>query len=186
MIQVYDDVFDYEYHAHAWRMVTNSFFSLGWQDEDSLRGSQHLNLHSVYSDDDMKKLMLLDKLADSPLKKYISGKRLLNCVVNLNIAGQTFFPHIHPNADVVLFYVGLEWKREWGGETLFYSKDNKNLLEAIEYTPNRVVFHSGDIPHAVRPPTFHAPFFRFTIASIFSSDRPSVPYDTSRWVTGDE
>ena len=185
MIQIYDNVFDYEYCAHAWRMATNSFFSLGWQDTDRLGGSEYVNLHSVYSEKDVKQLMLLEKLEASPLQGHIEGKELKTCVVNLTVPGQTFFPHIHPNADVVLFYVGLEWKREWAGETLFYSKDNKQLEMSIEYVPNRVVYHEGDYPHAVRPATFHAPFFRFTIVAIFNSNRESVPYQTAQWVIDD-
>jgi len=167
MIAVYDDVFDHVYCTYAWRMVKESVYRLGWLDVESLGGNQYVNLYSGYSPEDVSKLGILEKLKDTAIQEHIKGKEFSKCIVNLTVAGQTYFHHVHEEEDAVLFYVNLEWKREWGGETLFYSKDAKNLEKAVEYIPNRVVFFEGHHPHAIRPASFHAQFFRFTVSLFF-------------------
>ena len=167
MISIYDDVFDYEDCTYAWRRVTESVYRLGWLDVESLGGNQYVNLYSGFSPEDVKRLGILEKLKDTPLQEHIKDKEFDKCIVNLTVAGQSFFHHVHQDRDAVLFYVNLEWKREWAGETLFYSKDSKQLERAVEYIPNRVVFFEGEHPHAIRPASFHAPFFRFTVSVFF-------------------
>ena len=89
------------------------------------------------------------------------------CVVNLSCPGQTHIEHTHNNIDVILYYVNPVWKRSWSGETLFYSENGAELERAVEYIPNRLIFFNGEHPHTIRPASFEATFYRFTISLFF-------------------
>lgn len=176
-IEIFDDVFDYNYSSVVWGFVKRSAFSLGWLDDEIQEHSSYVCMHSNYSDSDINNLGIVPKLLETPIAKYMDGSNPVKTVVNLSSSGQTFFEHTHPSEwsgsvinrspKVLLYYPNLEWKREWGGETMFYTMDNKEIEMAVEYRPNRLVVFDGEHPHSVRPPTSHAPFFRFTLSMFF-------------------
>ena len=161
-------MFDNAYARSVWRYIKDSHYVLGWADDEILEHSQYVCLHSRYSAADIEYVGLLKKVLESPAGKHVKGMCLEKTIVNLAVPGQTFFEHTHSNAPhVCLYYANLEWKREWGGETLFYTDDNKKLEKAIEYKPNRLVLFNGDKPHSIRPATYQAPFYRFSISMFF-------------------
>ena len=176
-IEIFDDVFDYNYSCIIWGFVKRSAFSIGWLDDEIPEHSSYVCMHSYYNDNDINNLGIIPKLLETPVSKYMDGSNPLNAVVNISSPGQTFFEHTHPSEwdgsvnnkspKAFIYYPNLEWRREWGGETMYYTMDNKELERAIEYRPNRLVVVDGEYPHAVRPPTAHAPFFRFTLAMFF-------------------
>jgi Rps23 Pro-64 3,4-dihydroxylase Tpa1-like proline 4-hydroxylase len=182
LITVYDNAFPYNYSCFVWNFVKTSLYKVGWRDDTIPEHSEYLCLHSEYSQADQEILQIREKLDASPAGEKIHNKTLAKMIVNLSIPGQTHFEHTHnvdgavlsaPDPeryyDVCLYYPALEWKREWGGETMFYSADNLELERAVEYRPNRLVHFTGEHSHSVRPATLHAPFYRFTISMFFSS-----------------
>jgi len=177
MIEVFDNVFDHNYASCVWNFIKSSKYQLGWEDDEIPEHAGYKCLHSLYSDQDVIRLGILDKLNASSVGHRLKDKKLSRTVVNLAIPGQTFFTHTHfkdwasdlyKSPFVCLYYANLEWKREWGGETMFYTEDNKDLERAVEYKTNRLVYFTGDHPHSVRPATYHAPFYRFTISMFFT------------------
>jgi len=183
MIKIYDDVFDQRYRDYLWSFIVRSNYNLGWDDDEVFEHSKYKNIHSNYNDFDIQRIGIVDELRNSDVSDQIENKHIVKMIINLTIPGQTFFSHTHYNdwtnagltwvttnsPLVCLYYANTEWKREWGGETMFYSDDGSELEKAIEYKPNRVVCFSGEHPHSVRPATLHAPFYRFT-ASMFFCD----------------
>jgi Rps23 Pro-64 3,4-dihydroxylase Tpa1-like proline 4-hydroxylase len=176
MIEVCDDVFNYSYACYVWNFVKSSKYQLGWEDDDILEHSGYKCLYSMYSDSDITRLGILDNLNSSLIGHHLKDKKLSRVIVNLAIPGQTFFTHTHykdwysdlyKSPVICLYYANLEWKREWGGETMFYTPDNLELEKAIEYRSNRLVCFTGEHPHSIRPATNHAPFYRFTISMFF-------------------
>ena len=145
-------------------------YKVGWLDSSVPEHAEYLCFHSEYFEADQKNLGIREKL-DDVVGEKIHGKKIHSMVVNCSIPGQTHFEHTHNWAgklhDVCLYYPALEWKREWGGETMFYSADNLELERAVEYRPNRLVHFTGEHSHSVRPATLHAPFYRFTISTFF-------------------
>ena len=148
-------------------MVRKSNFQLGWVDSDAPEHSHNVCLHSMYSDSDIDNFGILRQLKNHDVKKLINFDNLIKCVVNLSCPGQTHIEHTHHNEDVVVYYVNTTWNRTWAGETLFYSADGVELETAVEYVPNRLVFFNGEHPHTIRPPSFEASFYRFTVSLFF-------------------
>jgi hypothetical protein len=171
MIRVDDNVFSKAYTGFLWAFVKASLFQLGWKDSGSIEHSSLLCMHSQYSPDDLKDARLLEELSKTDIGKLVNTDKLTKCIVNLVTPGQTYIEHTHLDEDVLLIYCNEIWRREWGGETLFYSKDNVDLERAVEYIPNRVVFFSGEHPHTIRPPSFSASNYRFTVTLFFEREK---------------
>jgi hypothetical protein len=66
-----------------------------------------------------------------------------------------------------LYYVNLEWRDGWYGETFFYSDDLKDVAFTSLYVPGRILLFDGDIPHAIRPQSVAGPKYRITISTFF-------------------
>ena len=99
----------------------------------------------------------------------VKNLKLQTCVINLSRPGETYFHHTHAdNTKVILYYPNINWNREWGGETLFYSSTSKELIFANEYVPNTLLYFDGSIPHTIRAPTYTAPEYRFTISTFWN------------------
>ena len=185
MIKIYDDVFGQKYRDYIWGFIKKSFYTLGWEDDEIFEHSGYKCIHSHYNDNDINRIGIESELRKSDVSEQIKNKHIVKMVINLSMPGQTFFDHTHyndwTNSDktwhtsspplICLYYASLEWRREWGGETMFYSEDCSELERAIEYKPNRVVCFSGEHPHSVRPATLHAPFYRFTASMFFSDEK---------------
>jgi hypothetical protein len=92
---------------------------------------------------------------------------MASAVINLSTPSGVNFIHAHPEAKVLLYYVNLDWKPEWYGETLFLDEELKRIELALPYTPGRVVVFDGDCPHGIRPQSHAGPAFRFTLALLF-------------------
>ena len=176
-IEVYDDVFDSNYTKIVWGFVRRSLFQLGWEDDEIPEHSTYINMHSSYDDEDVNRLGIVSKLLETPVSKHMDGSNPNKVIVNLSSPGQTFFDHTHhtnwsgsmieSGPKVLLYYPNLEWRREWGGETIFYTKDSKEIERAVEYRSNRLVVFDGEQPHRVGAPTAHAPYFRFSLSMFF-------------------
>jgi hypothetical protein len=101
-------------------------------------------------------------------------------VTNLTTAGDVHYSHSHPGQIVFLYYVNLEWKDGYAGETLFYNNDISEVIGTSNFTPGRCVIFDGDIPHTIRAQSSIAPEHRFTISVMFNKD--SSGFRTGRGV----
>jgi hypothetical protein len=164
-IIIFDDVFDYAYRDTIYAYVAASRYTIGWHDTNHLDKATHRYLHSIYNDEDMRSLGLLRNMPQGILG-LIPG-RWKRSVVNLSVPSDVHFPHKHDETGL-LYYANMEWQLGWGGETLFYEDDGKEILYACAYTPGRLVMFSPGVLHAVRPQSAAAPHYRFTLANFFS------------------
>ena len=61
----------------------------------------------------------------------------------------------------MLYYPNSYWKLAWGGETLFFDR-NQEIAFASIVKPNRAIFFDPRILHTARPPTVLATSSRYT------------------------
>jgi hypothetical protein len=121
-------------------------------------------LHSLYNNDDLVNLNFINLITNnnSELKLLFTTHTITKCVVNLSRPFDVYFNHCHSEDKVLLYYVNLRWKEEWGGETLFYDDNLQDIFYASAYTPGRIVVFDGKIPHTLRAQASTGPQFRFT------------------------
>ena len=161
MIKIHDNKVPFHVQEHAFNFTLNSNFRLGWKDRYEM---QKLDIHSVWSLDDLKNSMLYSYIED-----LISFDKWDKCIVNLTKAGDHYYTHAHgDNSRVILYYANLEWRDEWGGETVFYEKDMKSVLKCNPYVSNRAVIFDGSIPHTIKAQNIIGPSYRFTMSLFFN------------------
>src|ERR1700744_4567578 len=76
--------------------------------------------------------------------------------VNSAVYGDSYYVHRdtpeHSNNVTVLYYANLNWRPDWGGETIFFNDDNDAVL-AVSPRPGRIVGSRGAILHRASVPT---------------------------------
>jgi len=162
MIEVYDDTVPFHIQQHVYDFITNSNFRIkGWEDRDDLE-IEKSDLHSKWTIEDLQNSKLFPYI-----DKLKSFKNFSHCIVNLTKPGDYYYTHTHgKETTVILYYANLEWRDSWAGETIFYD-DNRNIKNAYEFTPGRIIIFNGTIPHSIRPQSFNAPQYRFTVSTFF-------------------
>lgn len=166
-LTVYDNVIDFEFRNRVYNFAQNSLFRIGWSDSSVIENKHHRSLHSSYSDEDMARLGLLERLKQTCVADEMSGHVLSSCVMNLSTPADANFLHAHPEDKIILYYVNLEWRDGWHGETLFFDESGKEVVYTSPYTPGRIIAFDGRIPHTIRPQSYLSPFYRFTLAMVY-------------------
>jgi len=167
-IAVYDDLFSMNFRLTAYEFVTNSAFRLGWGDSIDFYKRNHMYLHSTYSPEDVANLKIIDEIAASAAASELVGYAVNKVIVNLSTPADANFVHTHAESKVLLYYVNLDWRDGWHGETLFYDEAGKEVVFANAYTPGRLIAFDASIPHAIRPQSMIATPYRFTMAIILN------------------
>jgi hypothetical protein len=94
----------------------------------------------------------------------VSGHEPLRAYGNGHTFGCEGYIHVD-NRDTdnyfsTIIYTNPDWKAPWGGETLFYTLDEKDIIKAAAALPFRIVSFPGHIPHKANAPARDCPHFR--------------------------
>ena len=165
LLNTYDNFFRADKTQEIYNYVLQSFYQIGWEDGTEPEHKQYPNLYSKYSIKDLEQIDILNPI----LKKLdLNKKDYSTCIVNLTKPLDVNFIHTHPKQKVVLYYANLTWNPEWGGETIFYKQDRKSIELTNTFTPNRLIFFDGSVPHTIKAQNFLGPSYRFTISFFFN------------------
>ena len=150
MIVTVDNPFGSAFHETLYDYVINSYFKIGSQDGPSpLDRRNHVYIHSDYSIDDVNRIGLLDKLKQVPEFSLYKDLRLLRTTINCSVPSDTNFIHTHDNQISLVYYVNLDWKPEWAGETVFFDHEDEIVTAVLPKFGRLVVFPSAML-HAAR------------------------------------
>jgi len=69
----------------------------------------------------------------------------------------------------VIYYPHTKWHPNWGGETLFFNKEQTDVVACVYPRPNRLLVFSGTIPHVARSVSRVCPVLRVTL--MFKTER---------------
>ena len=169
MIQVFDNVFPFKQRQYYYNFVKDSNYRIGWPDSATIENLNQLYFFSSYGEEDMEKLGILQNIQKPELLNLIDNRSPALVIVNCDQFSTVHWPHTDsvPPRDVLLYYINLDWKTEWYGETLFYEEDGQEIKGVVSYKPGRIAFFDGDHPHGLRPSSRVAPDFRFTLSIFF-------------------
>lgn len=164
-IEVCDDCFSLAHRYDINEAIKKSLYRIGWNDNTD---DAEPNLYSVWSPDDLNRIKFFKEFnKDNPFTKKINPDKFVRCIVNNEFMSNTHWTHTHIGEDVLLYYVNMEWKDEWGGETLFFDKNSKDIIFGSRFVPGRLIWFDGEIPHTIKTPSRLGPKFRFTISIFF-------------------
>jgi len=168
MIETYDNFLTPSESNNLFNLIINSNFKIGWDDSDELQHKAFPNIHAEYNLLDIQKTKLLAPVLDKLKDKNIGMNNYIKSIVNLTKPMDVNFIHNHPDQIVALHYCNITWNPEWGGETLFYKDNKKDILFSSPYTPNRLIIFDGDIPHTIKSQNILGTSYRFTISVFFN------------------
>ena len=168
LLNIFDNKVPHNIGVNIWNNSIDSPFRLGWEDTTE-PGKTDLNLHSNIQPSSLEPTGILPyfkKCTDET--EWFKNKELDRVVLNLVRSNDVHYIHHHPDKHVLLYYVNLDWRDGWYGETLFYDPDD---IEKISFTslykPGRIILFDGSIPHAIRPQSIKGPKYRFSLSLFF-------------------
>ena len=167
-LNVFDDKVPFIVRDNLWNYCINSTYRLGWEDTE-VPEKYDLNIHSHWSTEELESTEILPHIKKCIGETdWFTNTKLSKVVCNLVRPDDVHYLHIHQKQQVCLYYVNLDWRDGWHGETLFYNpKDLKDIVYTSLYIPGRIILFDGSIPHAIRPQSVKAPKFRFTLSLFF-------------------
>jgi len=109
-----------------------------------------------------------------PDEQFANQRAYVNC----SVYGDSYYVHrdcaAHEQHVTVLYYANLEWKPDWGGETIYYN-DEEDAELAITPRPGRLVVARGAVLHRGNVPTRNCYEERYTLAYKLNSLGVSLP-----------
>jgi len=136
--------------------------------ERSHEEDEYLSFRVDFNTEQLSNRLKVCKLSDELLENIFPDSRfeLYRAYINMTNYGDVEYPHtdceIHEKDITVLYYAHSIWKKEWGGETLFYDKDDSAL--AVAPRSGRFVVFPGAIEHVGTVPSRVCTVPRFSVA----------------------
>lgn len=166
-VEVFDNLFPYDWRLSTYIFCRNSAFRIGWSDTAIAERTQYNLLFSTYTNEDIINLGIYNYINKQEILNSLAGLGLSKCILNLSVPSDVNFVHTHDEKKVVLYYVNVDWKDGWHGETLFYSENLNDIQLGLPYTPGRLIIFDADIPHTIRPQSIIASHHRMTLAMFY-------------------
>jgi len=171
-IYVHDDEFQWNYMMHAFNFMKNSSYRFVQTEQNQKEAC----MVSMYNEDDMGRLDIFNQIKSPELVDRISGRTPITVFVNFDNTGEVHVAHTHYGQEVLLYQANTEWRTEWYGETIWYDKNCENIIYCNQYTPGRIIWFDGDLPHSARPPSAISPFCRFTLSIVYEKVDSKLGY----------
>lgn len=170
MIEIYDEVVPLRIRNYIYNFAVNSNYRIvGWNDSDDLELRSKHDFHSPWTLQDLKDSKIVPYL-EKVLKKSkfnFTMDDFFKCTINAVKPGDYYYTHTHLDGVIsLLYYINLEWRHNWAGETIFYKENMREVDFTSPYIPGRFILFDNE-PHTIRPQAVIGPAFRFTMALFF-------------------
>jgi SM-20-related protein len=190
-IRVFDDLIPKDLQGQLANLVKRPIWAHGWK--SNADADKYSFWHTHFAGGDLNsRISCLEQLRNNPAahsvgllwdllsKTILEGHEPLRAYGNGHTYGCEGYIHVD-NRDTdnyfsTIIYSNDEWKAFWGGETMFYSLDQKDIIKACAALPFRVVTFPGHIPHKVNAPARDCPHLRTAI--VFKSHKAAVVQPT--------
>lgn len=167
-LYIIDNLFSNSFHSMLYGYVSSmNTYGLGFADTDNIDNRNHVYYTAPFDLKELNDTNFFDEIEKTELNTLIGNKQLVRATVNSSVPSHSNFAHTHHSQWSMIYYLNLDWKPEWSGETLFYNEDLTEIEFASVYKPNRAIFFDGEIPHSLRTQSNIAPQYRFSLALFF-------------------
>ena len=98
--------------------------------------------------------------------KIFAGHTLVRCYANgmaYGMDGTVHYDASDPGNYTAVYYPHERWSPNWGGETIFYNKQESRITACMYPKPNSVVVFDGRIPHRANGVTRQYAGMRITL-----------------------
>tara|TARA_R110001583_G_scaffold169458_1_gene322307 strand:+ start:143 stop:685 length:543 start_codon:yes stop_codon:yes gene_type:complete len=168
MIQSYDNTLPEDLRSDLYLMAITAEYGIGWDDSSVFEHRQYPCLHHMLNAKKWGQLDLVNRIENHELRNKLKNLSFVSATINLAVPSSIQFQHTHPQKYNLLYYINMEWKPEYYGETLFFNDLGTEVKYTSMFKPGRIVFFDGNIPHTIRPSSHNAPQYRFTLFASFN------------------
>ena len=168
MIDIYDNCLSEDIRSDIYLMAITANYNIGWDDSSVFEHRQYPCLHHSLSKESWEQLDLVNEIQNHELRNKLKELSFVSATINLAVPSSVQFQHTHPQKYTMLYYINMEWKPEYYGETLFFNDLGTEVEFTSLFKPGRIVFFDGKIPHTIRPSSHIAPSYRFTLFASFN------------------
>jgi SM-20-related protein len=98
--------------------------------------------------------------------EHLSDRTLVRCYANGMMYGMDGTVHVDAHDtgnDTFVYYPHERWSPNWGGETIFYNREESGVVGCSYPRPNSAVMFDGRIPHRANGVTRLYPGVRITL-----------------------
>ena len=147
--------FDDFLEEHVAQLIDMQLREVSWKfDYDSVKNgvNKHWHVFCGHDEEEIKNFETVEVSAIwSQIQRKFPEYKLERAYLNAHTHG--IEPHIHrDDGDVTfIYYPRMDWKNEWGGGTVVYDNDVKNITHHINYKGNRLIRFSANLPHQAQP-----------------------------------
>lgn len=173
-IIVIDDAFIFSEISGIYNQAINYKYSIYNSSESEVQDLVNKRLGCPLEiGDPLIQMCFGDSQRRSMFEEYVSPQKyfLWRSYINLGIHSDNHKIHVDDfsigDGKTVLVYLNRNWDLDWGGETVFYGDDRKEIKYVSQYIPGRIIVFDASIPHSAKPQHFNAPPYRFTMATKF-------------------
>lgn len=146
-----------ENHPH-W---SKYFFMSDIKSDDSQNLDIGTPIHSVIFSDECIQLLY------NKLKELLpENARLIRCYANGHTCGvdaNIHYDDIRENTMTFIFYPMSEWNVDWGGETIFWDRQNREIIKSVLPKSNRLLEFPSYLWHGARPISRYCNKLRITL-----------------------
>ena len=168
MIDIYDNIFTEDFRSDIYLKAITADYKIGWDDSSVFEHRQYPCLHHMLDKQSWEQLDLVNRIQNHELRNQLEELSFVSATINLAVPSSVQFQHTHPQKYTLLYYINMEWKPEYYGDTLFFNDLGTEVEHTSLFKPGRVVFFDGNIPHTIRPSSHIAPSYRFTLFASFN------------------
>ncbi len=121
--------------------------------------------------EELKQYPLLSGFWGHLSESVLRGHRLVRCYANGTPYGCDGTLHTDSaanNSFTSVYYPHDRWSPNWGGETVFFNKEETDIIRSIYPKGNRLVMFPGTVPHVARGVARICPVMRITL--MFKTD----------------
>jgi hypothetical protein len=170
-IEVWDDLFSFGQRSKLFALMRDVPFHF-WSAYDTLLSDQSSSfiIKSMWPEEVFNQIDMLSLQGAEPLREKLKNSKFQRAWVNL----QTPLDRLRFHADMpdpgyksMLYYVNLNWNKEWHAPTVFQSDDLTTTEFISEFVPGRVVIFDSDIPHKATQAPLESNQYRFTLNSVW-------------------
>lgn len=164
-IVVFDNLFSRQQIEDYFDFISKSLFSFNGSSNNqnfSIQPHAKPYLQSMYSIADLWNFGLTDSKPFKPVQPYLRALQVQRSYVYVSDHTTVHHFHTDPGRKTLLYYPMLEWKNEYGGETMFSNEQTTEIEYTSLYVPGRVILFDASIPHKMSAPSSSCPFYRFT------------------------
>lgn len=168
-VYIYDDVFEAHECDHYNHFAQNSLFRCGFNSSTIHENMTFASLSSPYSDEDVDRFGMFNSKNFRKVDSHFNGlKRQASWLTLIRMMPEVYFhcDATEPHAMTMIYYVNMEWNKNYGGETIICNSMGEPEL-AIAAKPNRLAIYNSNLMHKPSGLSPKSPPNRFTFVSIF-------------------